>query len=236
MKKSSKSDQKKFLKEEISQEAQRMQYILDYTQLSANAFAKKIGMKRSTRIGHILSGRNGFSWDLTQMITNQFPSFRSEWIRRGQGSKTYTLPGGNAETDPNPLFILEAILNHYNTNLSELSKNCGLKSAQVISNLISNKAKFSKALADRITQFYPELNPLWLRGESHSPMLLENPKIKAESTDKPTPIAADEYAANETIQLKEKISDLQEIIKTKNKLIASLEQQIQLLQKMNNHK
>lgn len=62
----------------------RLKKILDYHQLTAAAFADKIGVQRSS-ISHILSGRNKPSLDFILKVTNAFSDVDIYWLLNGKG-------------------------------------------------------------------------------------------------------------------------------------------------------
>ena len=63
----------------------RIQKIIDEQGVSLNAFAKEIGVNRST-ISHILTGRNKPSVEVLQKILKRFPSLSPDWLLLGNGS------------------------------------------------------------------------------------------------------------------------------------------------------
>lgn len=62
----------------------RIQKIIDEQALSLNAFAKEIGVNRST-VSHILTGRNKPSVEVLQKILKRFPAISSDWLLLGNG-------------------------------------------------------------------------------------------------------------------------------------------------------
>ena len=62
----------------------KMNQILDYYQLSAGAFADKIGVQRSS-ISHLLSGRNKPSLEFVLKIIHVFPEVDLYWFLLNQG-------------------------------------------------------------------------------------------------------------------------------------------------------
>ena len=73
---------------------ERIQKIIEENELSAAAFADKIGVQRSS-ISHILSGRNKPSLDFILKILNAFPTIQSSWLLLGaesEVSETSTSP------------------------------------------------------------------------------------------------------------------------------------------------
>lgn len=63
---------------------ERIRQLLNDQELTAAAFADKLGVPRST-ISHILSGRNKPSLEMVYKILDSFPDLRTEWLVRGQG-------------------------------------------------------------------------------------------------------------------------------------------------------
>lgn len=64
---------------------QKLEKILDYFQLSASAFADKIGVQRSS-LSHLLSGRNKPSLEFVIKITEAFPEVDLYWFLLNKGS------------------------------------------------------------------------------------------------------------------------------------------------------
>lgn len=67
----------------------RLTQILETYNLSASAFAEKIGVGRSS-ISHILSGRNKPSLDFVMKIIHEFPEVDLYWLLEGKGSLSPT--------------------------------------------------------------------------------------------------------------------------------------------------
>jgi len=65
----------------------RIQKVINDSELSAAAFADKIGVQRSS-ISHILSGRNKPSLDFILKILQAFPTVQSNWLLLGGEPKT----------------------------------------------------------------------------------------------------------------------------------------------------
>lgn len=63
----------------------RLEFLLEHFELSASAFADKIGVQRSS-LSHILSGRNKASLDFILKINDTFPELNLEWLIKGNGS------------------------------------------------------------------------------------------------------------------------------------------------------
>lgn len=64
----------------------RIKTVIDENELSAAAFADKIGVQRSS-ISHILSGRNKPSLDFILKILHAFPAVESNWLLLGAESE-----------------------------------------------------------------------------------------------------------------------------------------------------
>lgn len=65
--------------------SERIEQILLKYDLSASAFAEKIGVGRSS-ISHILSGRNKPSLDFIMKILEVFPEIDLYWLMNGKGN------------------------------------------------------------------------------------------------------------------------------------------------------
>lgn len=64
--------------------AKRITAILKHYQLTAQSFADKIGMQRST-LSHIFLGRNKPSLDMLTKISSAFPEVSMDYIITGEG-------------------------------------------------------------------------------------------------------------------------------------------------------
>jgi transcriptional regulator with XRE-family HTH domain len=64
---------------------QKLETILNYFNLSASAFADKIGVQRSS-LSHLLSGRNKPSLEFVIKITEAFPEVDLYWFLFNKGS------------------------------------------------------------------------------------------------------------------------------------------------------
>ena len=63
----------------------RLEYILEFYELTASAFADKIGVQRSS-LSHLLSGRNKPSLDFILKVKEAFPTLEFDWLLKGEGS------------------------------------------------------------------------------------------------------------------------------------------------------
>ncbi len=64
---------------------ERLERVLEYVQMNANAFATHIGMQRSENIYHIKRGAFGISEELVERITARFPEINPTWLLSGVG-------------------------------------------------------------------------------------------------------------------------------------------------------
>ena len=62
----------------------RIRQVIDYSQLSASAFADTIGISRSG-LTHLLTGRNQPSLDVARKILAKYPEVSTEWLIMGMG-------------------------------------------------------------------------------------------------------------------------------------------------------
>lgn len=62
---------------------ERLQIVLKMHNLSASAFADKIGVQRSN-MSHVLSGRNKPSLDFLEKTLQHFPKVNAKWLVCGQ--------------------------------------------------------------------------------------------------------------------------------------------------------
>lgn len=60
----------------------RFKYLMKLNNLSASAFAEKIGVQPSS-ISHVLSGRNKPSLEFVQKVLVQFPKVSADWLLTG---------------------------------------------------------------------------------------------------------------------------------------------------------
>ena len=84
--------------------AKRLQEIMNHHELSASAFAEKIGVQRSG-ISHILSGRNKPSLDFVMKVVRTFPEVDLYWLLNGKGDYPKTATE-KLESTPRPEFTV----------------------------------------------------------------------------------------------------------------------------------
>ena len=61
----------------------RVRMIINSQNLTASAFADKIGVQRSN-VSHVLSGRNKPSYEFIEKLLNAFPNVSSDWLILGK--------------------------------------------------------------------------------------------------------------------------------------------------------
>lgn len=74
-----------------SEFSKRLKLVMEYYQLSASAFADKIGVQRSS-ISHLLSGRNKPSLDFVLKVVKEFNEVDLYWILNGKGEFPNSTP------------------------------------------------------------------------------------------------------------------------------------------------
>jgi len=60
----------------------RFKYLIKLNNLSASAFAEKVGVQPSS-ISHVLSGRNKPSLEFVQKVLAKFPNVSADWLLTG---------------------------------------------------------------------------------------------------------------------------------------------------------
>jgi ABC-type multidrug transport system fused ATPase/permease subunit len=63
----------------------RLQKILSELKISKNALSKNLGYSNNVVLGHISSGRNGFSAEMAKRIVEAYPQFNYRWVFAGEG-------------------------------------------------------------------------------------------------------------------------------------------------------
>ncbi|WP_158963130.1 helix-turn-helix transcriptional regulator [Myroides fluvii] len=95
----------------------RLEFLLEHFELSASAFADKIGVQRSS-LSHILSGRNKASLDFILKINDTFSELNLEWLIKGEGSFSGEKKQEIAPSQSVDLFSDESKIETQNTPLS----------------------------------------------------------------------------------------------------------------------
>ena len=127
--------------------AKRLRKVLEYYQLSASAFAEKIGVQRSS-ISHLLSGRNKPSLDFILKVLNTFDEVELYWLLNGKGSfpkkkEEKQEPEKKKDSPPN-------LFSHINEPILAKTESQAYHSAASQENTIKNKK------IDRIVIFYSD--------------------------------------------------------------------------------
>ncbi len=77
----------------------RFKMLMDREQLTAGAFADKIGVSGAT-ISHILSGRNRYpSAEVMLKLTDSYPGLNLNWLLTGQGDPGIDMSSGSLLTE-----------------------------------------------------------------------------------------------------------------------------------------
>ena len=74
---------------------ERVQFILDHYNLTAGAFAEKLGIQKSS-VSHLLSGRNKPSFQFLSKLVKAFPEINLNWFITGDGD-IFNKPERNIE-------------------------------------------------------------------------------------------------------------------------------------------
>ena len=64
---------------------ERLERVIQWTNMSANSFGKHIGLNRSESLYQIKAGRFGISHNLAKRITDHFPAISIGWLLSGEG-------------------------------------------------------------------------------------------------------------------------------------------------------
>lgn len=75
----------------------RIKQTIEYSQLSASAFADTIGISRSG-LTHLLTGRNQPSLDVARKILAKYPEISTEWLIMGMGDMFRSDEAGDSST------------------------------------------------------------------------------------------------------------------------------------------
>ena len=66
---------------------ERIEIILNDLGITANAFARRIGLKRAETIYQIKRGKNGLSASLAERIASHYPQYVYKWLVTGTGDR-----------------------------------------------------------------------------------------------------------------------------------------------------
>lgn len=103
---------------------ERLQQVINYSGLSANSFAKAIGLKRSENLYQIKRGKNRISLELARRIHACYPEYSMGWLLTGEESDS---------AEPFP----------------ELDANCSCNTSGIASGLYIAAIPFYRSLAGR---------------------------------------------------------------------------------------
>ena len=118
----------------------RLEELMEQQQLSAAAFAEKIGVQRSS-VSHILSKRNKPSLDFILKIEASFEEVSFDWLLLGKSEKQRSSPALN---------LLE--------EKTEINTNTTVASSQTTNSTVDNYENTLKPMADttQIIQTYTD--------------------------------------------------------------------------------
>ena len=77
---------------------ERVRMIINSQNLTASAFADKIGVQRSN-VSHVLSGRNKPSFEFIEKLLNAFPNVSSDWLILGKTPEKSTTKKEESEPE-----------------------------------------------------------------------------------------------------------------------------------------
>lgn len=80
---------------------QRLENVIKWSGLSANAFSLVIGLKRAENIYQIKKGNHGISKELADRITTKYCNINAGWLLTGEGQMLLPEDGGNALSNDN---------------------------------------------------------------------------------------------------------------------------------------
>ena len=69
---------------------QRLEQVVDWSNMSTNRFALSIGLKRSENLYQIKRGNFGISKELARLITVKYPEISRLWLLTGDGEMLNT--------------------------------------------------------------------------------------------------------------------------------------------------
>ncbi len=79
----------------------RLESVIKWTNMTANSFAKHIGLRHSENLYQIKRGNNGISRDLADRVVEKFPEIDKLWLLTGEG---VMFRPGDAESSIIPFF------------------------------------------------------------------------------------------------------------------------------------
>jgi len=107
----------------------RFKYLMKLNNLSASAFAEKVGVQPSS-ISHILSGRNKPSIEFVEKVLTQFPNISADWLVTGNtkvSSNFTNIEDNSNNTTPTPIeetkTIKKVVIFYTDNTFEEVIKN-----------------------------------------------------------------------------------------------------------------
>jgi transcriptional regulator with XRE-family HTH domain len=119
---------------------ERLKMIMKMNNLSASAFADRVGVQRSS-ISHIMSGRNKPSLDFIQKTLKSFPRVNGDWLVTGR-------PVGANSSDESR--------NKFNEDNSDKSDEKALSTEEIDINSSNISKKNDLKQIERIVVFYSD--------------------------------------------------------------------------------
>ncbi|MCH2193077.1 helix-turn-helix transcriptional regulator [Kordia sp.] len=123
----------------------RLKKVIEYYDLSASAFADRLGVQRSS-ISHILSGRNKPSLEFVMKILSNFPEVELYWLLNGKGS----FP----KTEANEILQPTAPISKPKTTQTTIQQSLPLE--EKIQATIPSQVSSSDKTIDKIVIFYTD--------------------------------------------------------------------------------
>ena len=93
----------------------RIRQTIEYSQLSASAFADTIGISRSG-LTHLLTGRNQPSLDVARKILAKYPEISTEWLIMGMGEMLRPEEANGLPRNPSTGAVTEPSAEHPSEN------------------------------------------------------------------------------------------------------------------------
>jgi len=93
----------------------RIRQTIEYSQLSASAFADTIGISRSG-LTHLLTGRNQPSLDVARKILAKYPEISTEWLIMGMGEMLRPEEANGLPENPSTDALTEPSVEHPSEN------------------------------------------------------------------------------------------------------------------------
>ena len=78
----------------------RLESVIKYSELTINAFALSIGLKRAENLYQIKRGKNSISKDLVKLITTKYCNISKSWLLTGEGAMFINQPTNTQDLHP----------------------------------------------------------------------------------------------------------------------------------------